>query len=92
MKLIFLEVFIDVDLVKALINSYNPATNFFHRSNRSILCTIDRTSFIEAFGLEGKMDVPIDVKDLQGRFERNKSQYINNVMKPHIPFSIKKAR
>ena len=90
-NLIFLKVFIDVDLVKALINSYNPATKSFHRHNGSILCTIDRTSFIEAFGLEGQMDVPIDVEDLQGRFERNKSHYINNVIKPHIPFSIKKA-
>ena len=63
-KLIFPKVFIDVDLVKDLINSYNLATKSFHRHNGSILCTIDRTSFIEAFGLEGQMDVPIDIDDL----------------------------
>ena len=52
-KLIFPKVFIDVDLLKALINSYNPITRAFHRHNGSVLCTLDRTSFIEAFGLMG---------------------------------------
>ena len=70
MKFIFPKLFVDVDLVKVLINSYNPTTKSFHKHNGSILCTIDRNSFIEAFGLEGKMDVPIDINDLQGKFER----------------------
>ena len=90
-KLIFPEVFIDVDLLKALINSYNPTTRTFHRHNGSILCTLDRTSFIEAFGLMGKMDVPIDTAELQRKFEQNKTYFVNNVMLPHIPFSVKKA-
>ena len=63
-KLIFPKVFLDVHLVKALINSYNPSVKSFHRHNGSILCTIDKTSFIEAFSVEGKMDVPIDIDDL----------------------------
>ena len=81
-----------MDLLKALINSYNLVTRTFHRHNGSILCTLDRTSFIEAFGLEGQMDVPIDIEDLQGKFGRNKTHYLNNVMLPHIPYNVKKAR
>lgn len=54
-KLIFLEVFVDVDLMKALIQSYNPATKSFHRRDGTILCTLDCASFIEAFGLDGTM-------------------------------------
>ena len=82
----------DVDLVKALINSYNIATNYFHRHNGSILCIVDKTSFIEAFGLEGQTDVPIDIYDLQGKFERNRSHYENNVMVPDSPCNIKKSK
>jgi len=52
-KLIFPEVFVDVDLLKSLINAYNPVTRTFHRHNGSGLCTLDKTSFIEAFRLEG---------------------------------------
>ena len=90
-KLIFLEVFVDMDLLKALKNSYNLVTRSFHRHNGSILCTLDMTSFIEAFGLEGKIDVPIDIKDLQGKFGRNKTHYLNNVMFPYIPYNVKKV-
>ena len=90
-KLIFPEVFLDVDLVKTLTNSYNLATKYFHSHDASIFYTIDRSSFIEAFGLEGQMDIPIDIDDLHEKFERNKSHYINNVMKPHIPLNIKKV-
>ena len=36
-KLILFQVFINVDVVKDLINSYNPATRSFHRHNGSIL-------------------------------------------------------
>ena len=87
-KLIFPEVFIDVDLLKALINSYNPITRAFHRHNGSVLCTLDRTSFIDAFGLMGQMDVPIDTADLQEKFGRNKTYFVNNVMLPHIPYRV----
>ena len=52
-KLIFPEAFVDVDLLKTLINSYNIVTRTFHKHNRSILCTLGRNYFIESFGLEG---------------------------------------
>ena len=90
-KLIFLEVVVDVDLLKALISSYNLVTRTFQRHNGSFLCTLDKTSFIEAFGLQGQMDVPIDMEDLQGKFGRNKTYFVNNVMLPHIPYNVKKA-
>ena len=91
-KLIFPKVFVDVNLVKALINSYNLVTKSFNRHNGSILCTLHRTSFIEAFGLEEQMDVPIDIDDLQGKFGRNKTHYLNNVMLPHIRYNVKKRK
>ena len=80
-----------MDLLKALINLYNPVTRSFHRHNGSILCTLDMNSFREALGLEGQMDVPIDIEDLQGKFGRNKTHYLNNVMLPHIPYNVKKV-
>lgn len=38
------------------------------------------------------MDIPIDIEDLQGKFERNKSHYINNIMVPYISYNVKKSR
>ena len=70
-KLIFHEVYVNVDLVKALIKAYNPATKSFHKHDERILRTLDRTSFIEAFGLKGQMSVLIDVEDFWAKFERN---------------------
>ena len=55
------------------------------------MCTLDRTSFTEAFGLTGQMDVPIDFDDLKVRFEKNKTYLVNHAMLPHIPFNVKKA-
>lgn len=89
-NLICPEVFIDVDLVKALIKSYNLVTRNFHRHNGSFLCTLVRTSFIDAFKLEGQMDTPIDTDDLQKKFANNKTYFVNNVMMPHIPYNVKK--
>lgn len=63
-KLIFQEVLMDIYLVKALIKSYNPAMKYFHRTDGTILCTLDRASFIEAFGLGGVMSEPVDMVDL----------------------------
>lgn len=54
-KLIFPEVFLDIDLMKALFQCYNPVTKSFHRRDGTVLCTLDRESFIEAFGLTGAM-------------------------------------
>ena len=63
-KLIFPEVFMDVNLMKALFPCYNLGTKSFHRKDRTILYNLDRESFIEAFGLTGAMGQPIDLKDL----------------------------
>lgn len=63
-KIIFPEVFIDVDSMKAMFQCYNLATNSFHRNDGTIMCTLDRESFIEAFGLTGAMGQPLDLKDL----------------------------
>lgn len=54
-KLIMLEVIVDVDLVKALIKAYDPMTHGFHRKDRSVLCTLDKETFIEAFELGGPL-------------------------------------
>ena len=50
-KLIMLEVYLDVDLIKALVNAYNPTTRSFHRKDMSILCTLSKDAFVEAFDL-----------------------------------------
>ena len=62
----------DIDLMKALFQCYNPATKSFHRKDGIVLCTLDRESFIEAFGLTGAMGQPLDLKDLQRRFEAHR--------------------
>ena len=54
-KLIFPEVFLDIDLMKALFRCYNPTTKSFHKKDGTVLCTLDRESFMEAFGLSGAM-------------------------------------
>ena len=40
------------------------ATKSFHRKDGTILCMLDRDSFIEAFGLDGAMEKLVDLKDL----------------------------
>lgn len=90
-KLIFLEVFVDADLVKALIKAYNHVTKAFHKHDGSILCTLDKTSFIEDFGLEGQMSVQIDVDELQVKFKTSKSYYTRKVMIHHILYNLKKV-
>lgn len=67
-KLIFLEVFMEIDLVKALIKS-------FHIRDGTILCTLDRASFIEAFGLDSAMSEIVGLVDLQRKFKRNIKAY-----------------
>lgn len=52
-KLIFPDVFVNVDPMKVIIKVYNPLTKGFHRHDGSILCTLDRNSFIETSELEG---------------------------------------
>ena len=62
-KIIFSEVYVNIDVVKSLIKSYNPITKSFHWHDKIILCTLDHSSFIKAFGLEGQMSVPIDIDE-----------------------------
>ena len=38
------------------------------------------------------MDMSIDTEDLHGKFERNWSHYVNNVMVSHFPYNVKKSR
>ena len=37
----------------------------FYRCDGNILCMLDHASFIEAFGLEGQMSVPLNIDELQ---------------------------
>ena len=39
----------------------------------------------------GQMDIPINTTDLQGKFDRNMTYFVNNVMLPHIPYRVKKV-
>ena len=88
-KLIFPKVFLDVDLVKALNKSYNPATKSFHRHKNTILYKLDHASFIKDFGLEGTMSNPSNLVCLQGKFEGNTKAYIGNYILQHIPVDLK---
>ena len=54
-KLIMLEVFVDVDLVKALIKCYNLVNKSFHKKDRKFFLSLDKETFIEAFDLGGPM-------------------------------------
>ena len=54
-KLLVPEVFVDVDLVKALIKAYNLSRRMFYMEDRSILHCLDKNVVIEAFGLGGPM-------------------------------------
>lgn len=58
-KLILPEVFMDTNLMKALFRCYNPATKSFHKKDGTILCTLYRELFMEAFGLSGAMGQPV---------------------------------
>lgn len=88
-KLIFPEVYVDVDLLKALIASYIHAKKSFHKQDRNVLCRLDHASFIEAFGLEGQMSVEVDIQDFREKFQRNVKFYTGNVMIHHIPYELK---
>ena len=65
------KVFMDVDLVKKLIKHYNPLTHSFYRADKSVLCSLDKNSFIEAFGLGGIISTKIDLEDLKKKFKEH---------------------
>ena len=82
--LLVLEVFVDVDLVKALIKAYNLSTRTFYNEDRSILCCLDKNVVIEAFGLGGPMLRKIDVEYLNKRFKESTKSFTKGAMKRNI--------
>ena len=48
-KLLAPEVFVDVDLVKALIKAYNLATKKFYNEDKIILCYLDKNAVLVWF-------------------------------------------
>lgn len=89
MKLIMPEIIVDIDLVKALIKAYNPLTHRFHKKYKSILCTLDRETFIELFDLGGPMTKITEQDKINETFKNQKSFFTSRVMRRHIPKSRK---
>ena len=83
-KLLVPEVFMDVDLVKALVKAYEPTTRTFYNVDRSILCYLDKIAVVEAFGLDGPMSKKIDVEYLNKRFKESTNSFTKGAMKRHI--------
>lgn len=89
-KLLCPVVFMDIDLVKALVKSYNPAIRAFHRQDKSILCSLDKNTFIQVFGLVGSLSVDINTEELNDKFERHPGAYTKKVIFKHIlPYMLK---
>lgn len=88
-KLILLEVFVNVDLIKALIKVYNIVGHAYHKKDRSILCTLDKETCIEFFDLGGPMTHIIKLEKLEETFKNQKSFLISKVTRRHIPRSMK---
>ena len=82
-RLLVLEVFVDVDLVKALIKSYNPSIKTFYNEDRSILCCLDKNVVVEAFGLGGTMLKKVDVEYLNKRFKDSTKSFTKETTKRH---------
>ena len=83
-KLLAPEVFLDVDLVKALVKAYELATRTFYNADRSILCCLDKIAVVEAFGLDGPMSKKIDLEYLNKRFKESTNSFTKGAMKRHI--------
>ena len=83
-KLLAPEVFLDVDLVKALVKAYEPATRIFYTTDKSILCCLHKIAVVEAFGLDGPMSKKIDVEYLNKRFKERTNSFTKGAMKRHI--------
>ena len=83
-KLLALEVFLDVDLVKALVKAYEPAMRTFYNADRSILCCLDKIAVVEAFGLDGPMSKKIYLEYLNKRFKESTNSFTKGAMKRHI--------
>ena len=83
------EIFVDVDLVKTLIKSYNPVSKSFHMKDRSIFLALDKEKFAEAFDLGVPMMLPIDMVKLNENFKNQESFYMGREMTRHILMSRK---
>ena len=77
------KVFVDVDLVKALIKAYNLATKIFYNEDKSILCYLDKNTVVDTFGLDGPMSKRVDVEYLNKRFKGSTNSFTKVVMKRH---------
>lgn len=62
------EVYMVVELIKALVNAYNPTTRSFHRKDIRILCMLSKDTVDEAFDLQGPMSFPINLEKLEVAF------------------------
>ena len=78
---------VDVDLIKALIKSYNPTTKNFYKKDMSILCRLDKETFIEVFDLGGLVKKEIEKEKMNETFKNSKSFFTRRFMKRHIPNS-----
>ena len=83
-KLLAPEVFLEVDLVKAVVKAYEPAMRTFYNGDRSILCCLDKIAVVGAFSLDGPMSKKIDVEYLNKRFKESTKSFIEGVMKRNI--------
>ena len=78
------EVFVDVDLVKALIKAYELATRTFYNEERSVLCCLDKNVVVEAFGLDGPMSKKVEIEYLNKRFKESTNSFTKVAMKRHL--------
>ena len=78
------EIFVDVDLVKELIQSYNPSMKTFYNEDMSIFCCLDKNAVIEAFGLGRPMLKKVDIEYLNKRFKESTKSFTKATMKRHI--------
>ena len=78
------KVFVDVDLVKGLIKSYNLSTKTFYNEDRSILYFLDKNVVIKSFGLGGPMSKKVDVEYLNKRCKESANFFTKETMKRHI--------
>ena len=74
------EVIVDVDLVKALIKSYNPITHGFHRKDMSLIYKLDSKTFIIVFYQGGPVTKPIELEKMNGTFNNQRSFFSGKVM------------
>ena len=78
------KVFVDVELVTALIKAYELATRTFYTKYKSVFCCLDKNAVVEAFSLDGPMSKKVDVKYLNKRFKESTNSFTKGAIKRHI--------